>query len=864
MKTAVVALSALVHRAPRTVVAMVILLTAVLAGLATQVQTATGNEGFAPDSPEIRAAEEIAERFGSSGEQVLQILVTGDDVVSADGVAAVLAIREAVESTDAAAAALVESAERPAVLTYLSPVEQAVASGEVPPEALTDDAAVGQVFTEALAALPPEQAGFVTGLLPDGEAPGSAQPVDAGLVLVFLAPEDLPDDATAAFDRQIEIETEIADAVASAELPAGIDASPFSFALLFADTGEFEAEIARLFAAAFGIILAILAFVYWVKPRAGLGLGRAARRTAADVAMTMTAIVMAISWVNGFAALLGPGYADVIGGLTEITQIIPVLLIGLGVDYAIHLTSRYREEVGAGASVAEGMRRSTRTVGVALVLATVTTAVGFLTNIVNPVPALVDFGVLAAIGIGASFLLMLTFVPALRLVLDRRAEAGGRLPRSAMGTTSERVLPGIMARVAVLAERAPVPTLLVTVVLGGAMGGYGLTQLETRFSFTDFVSDDAPVVQTFDEIVERFGGGFGEQTQILLTGDVDTPAAHNALVAAQADLAAVDDVATFGDQAQASSPVSLLGRSLAPGGGQPPSPEPARALAGLGLRPDGTVADDADVTAIYAALAEASPEAAEQVLDGDARSGFDGALVTVQTTAGEGRAGELSVALDTAFAPVEATGVEATATSNAIINDAIVSALSDSQLSSLVITLVAAMLLLVLNFAVTAGRPFLGVVTIAPVALVVLWTFGMMAATGIPFGPVTATIAALAVGIGVPYTIHITHRYTEDRVRYADPAEAIRSTVRHTGGALAGSAFTTVAGFGILVTSTLTPFRQFGLVTAYAIGFALLAATVVLPSMLALWDRYHRRRDARGHGTQPTAQSSPEPSEAVT
>jgi hypothetical protein len=160
----------------------------------------------------------------------------------------------------------------------------------------------------------------------------------------------------------------------------------------------------------------------------------------------------------------------------------------------------------------------------------------------------------------------------------------------------------------------------------------------------------------------------------------------------------------------------------------------------------------------------------------------------------------------------------------------------------LLITLVAAAFLLVLNFLIEARRPFLGVITILPVALVVLWTFGMMALTGIPFGPVTATISALAIGIGVPYTIHITHRYQEDRQRFDNPEEAIHSTTRHTGGALAGSAFTTVAGFGILVTSSLVPFQQFGAVTVYAISFALIAAVLVLPSMLVLWDRWHRSR----------------------
>ncbi len=113
---------------------------------------------------------------------------------------------------------------------------------------------------------------------------------------------------------------------------------------------------------------------------------------------------------------------------------------------------------------------------------------------------------------------------------------------------------------------------------------------------------------------------------------------------------------------------------------------------------------------------------------------------------------------------------------------------------------------------------------------------------GIPFGPVTATISALAIGIGIPYMIHITHRYEEDRGKSTSENDAIEHTLVHTGGALAGSAITTIAGFGILVTSTTIPFRQFGFVTAYTILLALLAAVLILPSYLVIWDRWHRRR----------------------
>ena len=61
--------------------------------------------------------------------------------------------------------------------------------------------------------------------------------------------------------------------------------------------------------------------------------------------------------------------------------------------------------------------------------------------------------------------------------------------------------------------------------------------------------------------------------------------------------------------------------------------------------------------------------------------------------------------------------------------------------------------------------------------------------------PVTATISALGIGIGIPYMIHVTHRYLEERVQQENEDVAIEQTLTYTGGALAGSALTTMAGF---------------------------------------------------------------------
>ena len=317
----------------------------------------------------------------------------------------------------------------------------------------------------------------------------------------------------------------------------------------------------QLFATAFAVILIILAFVYWLSPGKEGSWFASIRRTATDILLTLLTIVMAIGIMQGAGYLLEQ--AGVIDAFSAPTQIVPILLIGLGVDYAIHLTSRYREEVGVGSTVDGSMTGAVTSVGIALFLATITTVIGFLTNIFNPVPALKDFGILAAVGIVVAFLLMLTFVPAVRMLLDRRAERNGTLPVKSLESHGDRILPRVMEKLALLAEHAAIPTLIVALLLGGA-GFYGFTQLETRFSFTDFLSEDSEYVQTLEILGEDFGGGFGEQTQVLVEATDEQPidgSVHNALVEANSDLVDIEDVSTFetaqGEVPNATSPISV-------------------------------------------------------------------------------------------------------------------------------------------------------------------------------------------------------------------------------------------------------------------------------------------------------------------
>jgi len=834
LKTIIRAFAGAVSRAPALVLATIVALSVVFGLLATTVENAEGQDGFSPETDEILASERINELFGESATQsVMQVVVRSPsgDVLTTDGLQAANDIVAALEASDAAQY-ISDDPQQPGIVTFVTPVQAALAEQQLDPADL-DDRAVKSIYADALAE-GGEELGFVTQLVPD-DADGEP---DIGLVLVFI-------DTTADVDAQVERETAIAETITDIETSGDIELRPFSFSLLFGDADDFLGEVAQLFAAAFVIIIAVLMFVFWLKPRGRTSRGASIRRTVADTSVTMLTIILVIAWMNGIGALLQR--IGFLGPLTEVAQIVPILLIGLGVDYGIHLTSRYRDEIGDGATVDAGMRTAIGTVGIALALATITTAIGFLTNIVNPIPALRDFGILAAIGIVVSFVLMLSFVPALRVLLDRRAEGGDRMPRAGMGATRERLLPELVGRTSVLAEKAPIPTLIVVLVLGG-FGYAGLANISTEFSFTDFLPEDSPVVATLDLIEEEFGGGFGETTQVLIEGDdLATPEAFNAMVDATRNMADTVDVLSVpgpdGDVASVTSPATVVAQLFLPApDGTPAAPEFAEQAVANGYDPQtGRMADDADVAAVYDAAREVAPDQLEAVL-AFPNGTPSAAVLEISSQAGETRALALQEAIEDDLAPVIAAGATVVATSQNIISGNIVESLSASQVTSLVITLIAATLVLMLSFWIENRRPFLGVLTMIPVALVVLWTFGLMYLSGIPFGPVTATLTGLAVGIGVPYTIHMARRFEEDRANHDDINDAIRASTRNTGGALAGSAFTTAAGFGILITSSITPFQQMGQVTAYAIVLSLAGAVLVLPSLLVLWERWHRRR----------------------
>ena len=86
-------------------------------------------------------------------------------------------------------------------------------------------------------------------------------------------------------------------------------------------------------------------------------------------------------------------------------------------------------------------------------------------------------------------------------------------------------------------------------------------------------------------------------------------------------------------------------------------------------------------------------------------------------------------------------------------------------------------------------------------------------------------------GLGIDYAIHIIERYREE-LTHRSEQEALEMTSHQTGSALLISGLTTVGGFAVLLMSPMPLVRNFGLLTALTIVYAVLIALLALPSLL--------------------------------
>ena len=861
---------------PRHAIAVVLLVTLVLGYFAAGVSFSSNEEDFFPTSEVARASATADELFGTQGQSVTIVCSDSGNVLSRDSLAGQLRLEKLIlDST--AAGIIAPSFQSPwGIQSIASLIAQSRFFGEAMLQIAPLSSASGvdvNVLQERLLSsmitLAPDdmlaviEGGLLTVGIEGSDYAVAFSPYEPGMVPQLVAASPFPDaftfllstdaDLSAGTASRSIISIDLADGPSPGELLAGEQAIADiakgsevpgrSFAVLWDALVEQAIDeasgknIGMIMSLALLLVIVVLIVIY---------------QSIKDTIITLIALLMAITWVFGIGKILDFSFNPAI-------TTVPVLIIGLGIDYGIHYNMRYREEIRKGKKVREALIESGSTVGFAIMLATVTTLVGFLSNASSSVPSIQQFGILCAIGIVSSFFVMVTFFPAVKQLYDGRREQRGlpivkekkdetrgwgrspmaqrqpseKDPVCASGPSPLNSFVGLGA----VASRKPaiVLALLAIVTIAGAYQGLNL---EARYDFRDFLPSGIEETDTTNLLFDEFTFS-SESISIFVAGSVADPAVL--LAAAEAEQAALESqYAVLSEQTY--SPLSLS-RSLS----SPFSPQYNEEFSqwwsgtidadGDGMPDSGITADT--VLELYDRIYALAPESAARVLHWS-EGAYDAMLLRIPVNSGSGiLAKEVTADIVAASTPLE--NLEGSVLSSVVVTggpavqNEILASINDSQISSVLLTFLVALAILTALYYAIRKSIVLGAITLLPLVFVIIWTAGSMYVLGIPLNVVTVTIAAITVGLGIDYGIHVTQRFIEDVKTYPSVDCALCVAVHHTGSALFGSALTTILGFGLLSLSIIPPLSQFGKVTALSIAFAFLAAVFVLPTFIRLW-----------------------------
>jgi len=601
-------------------------------------------------------------------------------------------------------------------------------------------------------------------------------------------------------------------------------------------------------------------------------------RRVSDVLLSLVAVPIIFIWTFGAVGFLGIGFS-------QFTFTVPILALSLGIDYGIHSLHRYREEQRNGATPDVALERSITHVGAALFLTTVTTVGAFLSNVVSEVPAIRDFGITVAISILSAFVLMGIFLPALRMLVDdlnlkrRKVTGNGKngtpvgdsqsrkkiKPQRHRGTerdmeshTSGAVKKGMtetrsrkpyFVMTADAALKYPAAVLAVVVLLT-MVSIFGALRLETEMEPTDIVKDDSDFATAFDILGEEFPAAGNENGFILITGDVARVSTIQAMKETIANMDDDDHVVRVDGTAMTDSIVPYLSALL--------NNESLRSALGVHDSDGNGIPDtDAELEIAYDHLyangldtenMTATPGDIRSVLhrdensensDGDENGNengeddvnvkYDMTLIKVEARDVKGFDGKhLLDELEDDAGPLDKAGVEFVVTGSPVTRYEMLSAMTDGMMNSIFISITISSLFLIVVFRSVKD----GIFTIVPVVLVSTWVFGTMWLFGFTINVVTVTIAAMTIGVGVDYSVHIRQRYREELDNGLSRNKAMDMAIEHSGKALLGAAATTALGFGVLYFAEMNLFSMYGLLSALMIVYAFLAAITVLPVLL--------------------------------
>lgn len=570
------------------------------------------------------------------------------------------------------------------------------------------------------------------------------------------------------------------------------------------------------------------------------------------------ALLIGLGYTLGFTTLT-------VGHLNILTVTFLPILIGLAIDFGVHLITRYEEELRRGESSRVAIERALVNTGMGIFTGCLTTAGAFFAMSFTDFKGIQEMGIITGGGMLMSLIPMMTFLPALILRGRQNKMDQEEHSRPSRRERFERLW---LDRPVAVVTLVVVGTLLALIPMRRVYFDYNLLHMQSSglpaVEFEHKLIDSASKSVLYAAVVARSK----EEALQLETALTNLPT-----------VASVDTMAKYlvGDQTRKLQRIAEIKKEVAPIDFAPPDPEPVNvpelsrtlwSLYGyLGLAIQEVQKENQpDLEKSLRSLQNSISDFRHEMLTGDRRQvaqklgAYQRALFQdLQETFRAIRTQDDSSALTEEGLPpnlrarfigrdglhllqvypkhdvwqrkeqeafvreVRSVAPDATGTPIQLLE--YTTLLKNSYIQAAYYSLAAIVVLVFFHF----RRVSSVLLALIPVAIGTLWTVGLMGIIGVPFNPANIMTLPLVVGIGVTNGIHILNRFAEEQ----NPSILARST----GKAVIVSALTTIAGFGSLIPAKHQGIQSLGIVMSIGVAMCMVAAVTFLPAVLTLMIR---------------------------
>jgi hydrophobe/amphiphile efflux-3 (HAE3) family protein len=473
---------------------------------------------------------------------------------------------------------------------------------------------------------------------------------------------------------------------------------------------------------------------------------------------------------------------------------VPILLIAVAAAHSAQMLKRYAEEVERTHDNRRAVIASTVSMGPVMVAAGTTAALGFSSLALFGVRSIGNFGLSCAYGIASAVLLEMTFIPALRSLLPapRRVPAEGGLTAWLLGRLHAGIIENGGRRILV----ASGATL--------ALAGVGALFIRTYGSTRDYLPRDSLMRRHLTEIEKHFPGTVS--MTILWEGPPGSARTVGVVKHALQEELARDPLVLR--TASLADLVKTLNRTF-----NPDEPHADR------------VPDDQELLAQLMYLGD-SP-AFERFTD---RALAKSLLVAYLRDDDSARVGPLvrrAEAWVAAHPPPD--GVKVLIAGG--VGPTVLAVNEHTTHGKLLNTLVV-LLAIYLVSSIVLGSARAGLYVVCPIVATVAILFGVLGWTGIRLDMGSASIIAIAAGIGADYAIYFLYRLREERARLPSDSAAVAAALHTSGRAVLFVAASIGAGFAVMAFSGYLGLRLFGTLMPIAMGVSCLAALSLMPVLV--------------------------------